>query len=191
MRSCTIGRAAHLGHATTDGGVLVEVDVGALITVVPPAAVEHDAGLKGLETALEGLDLAHLVVLLDVLLPEVGAKLHTCLRPRVSNHIILVVTSLFTSLVKCGVQNCKHLHPSSSHQRLCTCACTFVCVCVCVYVCVYVYVYVYVYVWGGMCGCLACDREVFCGHLLVVLGLVGAANSLEDLGLELVVLLEV
>jgi len=76
-----IGSDAHLGHAATDGGVLVEVDVGALITMVPPAAVEHNTRLKSLQTALEGLDLAHLVVLLDVLLPKVCAELHTCLRP--------------------------------------------------------------------------------------------------------------
>mmetsp|Transcript_9659 Transcript_9659/g.22765 ORF Transcript_9659/g.22765 Transcript_9659/m.22765 type:complete len:259 (+) Transcript_9659:754-1530(+) len=70
-----VGQGVALGEAAADGGVLELVDPGALESLPAGAAVDHAVGVEGLEAALEGLDLADLVVLLDVLLPEVGAVL--------------------------------------------------------------------------------------------------------------------
>ena len=70
-----VGEGVALGEAASDGGVLELVDPGALESLPAGAAVDHAVGVEGLETALEGLDLADLVVLLDVLLPEVGSVL--------------------------------------------------------------------------------------------------------------------
>ena len=64
-----------LGKASTNGGILKLIDPGALESLPTGPAVDHAVGVEGLEAALEGLDLADLVVLLNVLLPEVGAVL--------------------------------------------------------------------------------------------------------------------
>ena len=65
----------HLGEAATNRGVLEEVNVRTLEALPPGAAVDHHIGLAGLEATLERLHLAHLVVLVDVDLPQVGAEL--------------------------------------------------------------------------------------------------------------------
>ena len=64
-----------LGQATADGRVLELVDPRALEPLPAGAAVDHAVGVERLQAALEGLDLADLVILLDVLLPQVGAVL--------------------------------------------------------------------------------------------------------------------
>mmetsp|Transcript_28375 Transcript_28375/g.64263 ORF Transcript_28375/g.64263 Transcript_28375/m.64263 type:complete len:308 (+) Transcript_28375:673-1596(+) len=63
------------GQSTTDRRNLGDIDVGALSAVVAAAAVDHDVRVQRLETALEGLNLADFVILLNVLLPQVGTVL--------------------------------------------------------------------------------------------------------------------
>ena len=70
-----VRQRVELGEAPADGRDLGDVDVGALRAVVPAAAVDHHVRAEGLEAALERLDLADLVVLLDVRDPELVAVL--------------------------------------------------------------------------------------------------------------------
>mmetsp|Transcript_9173 Transcript_9173/g.13734 ORF Transcript_9173/g.13734 Transcript_9173/m.13734 type:complete len:237 (+) Transcript_9173:784-1494(+) len=62
-----------LGKTTSDGRVFELIDPCALKSLPPGTSVDHAIGAQSLESTLEGLDLAHLVVLLDVLLPKVGS----------------------------------------------------------------------------------------------------------------------
>mmetsp|Transcript_154655 Transcript_154655/g.273161 ORF Transcript_154655/g.273161 Transcript_154655/m.273161 type:complete len:211 (-) Transcript_154655:501-1133(-) len=64
-----------LGQATTDGCILESVDPCTLETLPASAAVDHAIRLKGLQATLERFHFADLVVLLDVLLPQVGTIL--------------------------------------------------------------------------------------------------------------------
>mmetsp|Transcript_154654 Transcript_154654/g.273158 ORF Transcript_154654/g.273158 Transcript_154654/m.273158 type:complete len:211 (-) Transcript_154654:501-1133(-) len=64
-----------LGQATTDGCILESVDPCTLETLPASAAVDHAIRLKGLQATLERFHFADLVVLLDVLLPQVGTVL--------------------------------------------------------------------------------------------------------------------
>mgnify|MGYP001360387406 CR=1 FL=1 len=62
--------------ATNSGGHAAGAGVGPRSACLPAgAAVDHAVGLERLEAALEGLDLADFVVLLNVLLPQVGTVL--------------------------------------------------------------------------------------------------------------------
>mmetsp|Transcript_13005 Transcript_13005/g.29900 ORF Transcript_13005/g.29900 Transcript_13005/m.29900 type:complete len:239 (+) Transcript_13005:627-1343(+) len=70
-----VRQGVDLRQSSADGGVLEQVDVSTLKTVIPPTAVDHHVGVEGLQASLEGLDLADLVVLFDVNLPQIRAKL--------------------------------------------------------------------------------------------------------------------
>jgi hypothetical protein len=70
-----VGERVALGEAAANGRVLELVDPRALEALPARAPVDHAVRVERLEAALEGLDLADLVVLLNVLLPQVGAVL--------------------------------------------------------------------------------------------------------------------
>mmetsp|Transcript_65970 Transcript_65970/g.148891 ORF Transcript_65970/g.148891 Transcript_65970/m.148891 type:complete len:350 (-) Transcript_65970:403-1452(-) len=70
-----VGQGVDLGQAAVHGRVLEEIDPRALEPLPAGPAVDHAVCLEGLEAAAEGLHLAHLVVLLDVLLPQVRPEL--------------------------------------------------------------------------------------------------------------------
>mmetsp|Transcript_21986 Transcript_21986/g.47928 ORF Transcript_21986/g.47928 Transcript_21986/m.47928 type:complete len:208 (-) Transcript_21986:256-879(-) len=70
-----VGERVTLGKSTADGGVLELIDPGTLESLPSRTAVDHAVGVESLEAALEGLYLADLVVLLNVLLPKVGTVL--------------------------------------------------------------------------------------------------------------------
>mmetsp|Transcript_21353 Transcript_21353/g.32549 ORF Transcript_21353/g.32549 Transcript_21353/m.32549 type:complete len:237 (+) Transcript_21353:2241-2951(+) len=64
-----------LGKSTSDGRVFELIDPRALESLPPGTSVDHAIGTQSLESTLEGLDLAHLIVLFDVLLPKIGSVL--------------------------------------------------------------------------------------------------------------------
>mmetsp|Transcript_1641 Transcript_1641/g.2742 ORF Transcript_1641/g.2742 Transcript_1641/m.2742 type:complete len:211 (-) Transcript_1641:528-1160(-) len=64
-----------LSKAAANRGVLEKVNPSTLKALPSGSAVDHAVSLQGLETSLERLDLAHLVVLVDVLLPKVSSIL--------------------------------------------------------------------------------------------------------------------
>mmetsp|Transcript_62296 Transcript_62296/g.114763 ORF Transcript_62296/g.114763 Transcript_62296/m.114763 type:complete len:211 (-) Transcript_62296:9-641(-) len=68
-----VGQGVALGQATANRCVLKGVNPGALESLPAGATVDHAICLQRLETTLEGLNLADLVILLNVLLPEVGS----------------------------------------------------------------------------------------------------------------------
>mmetsp|Transcript_38608 Transcript_38608/g.64974 ORF Transcript_38608/g.64974 Transcript_38608/m.64974 type:complete len:400 (+) Transcript_38608:73-1272(+) len=70
-----VGEGVNLGEATTDGRALIQVDPRALDALPAGAAVDHHVAAGLLEAALEGLDLAHAIVLLNVNLPQVRTVL--------------------------------------------------------------------------------------------------------------------
>mmetsp|Transcript_40978 Transcript_40978/g.123627 ORF Transcript_40978/g.123627 Transcript_40978/m.123627 type:complete len:403 (+) Transcript_40978:376-1584(+) len=70
-----VGQGVALGQPSADGSVLELVDPRPFESLPSGASVDHAVGVESLESALERLDLAHLVVLLNVLLPQIGAVL--------------------------------------------------------------------------------------------------------------------
>mmetsp|Transcript_20589 Transcript_20589/g.60136 ORF Transcript_20589/g.60136 Transcript_20589/m.60136 type:complete len:217 (-) Transcript_20589:79-729(-) len=97
-----VGDGVHLGQATADGRVLEQVDVGPLEALPPSPAVDHHVGLESLESTLKWLNLADLVVLLNVLLPQVRAELlvvHGLVRAALGlEHLSLEAVELFDLL---------------------------------------------------------------------------------------------
>mmetsp|Transcript_81129 Transcript_81129/g.148057 ORF Transcript_81129/g.148057 Transcript_81129/m.148057 type:complete len:211 (+) Transcript_81129:355-987(+) len=70
-----VGQWIALGQTSTNGGILKGVNPSPLKALPPGAAIDHAVSFQCLEAALERFHLAHLVVLLNVLLPQVGTIL--------------------------------------------------------------------------------------------------------------------
>jgi hypothetical protein len=68
-----VGDGVALGEASTDGGVLELVDPSTLKSLPPCSSVDHAVGIASLESTLEGFHLAHTIVLLNILLPQVSS----------------------------------------------------------------------------------------------------------------------
>mmetsp|Transcript_34870 Transcript_34870/g.80641 ORF Transcript_34870/g.80641 Transcript_34870/m.80641 type:complete len:267 (-) Transcript_34870:2-802(-) len=68
-----VGDGIALSQSSADGGVFELVDGGPLESLPPRASVHHAVGAQGLQSPLERFHLAHFVVLLDVLFPQVRA----------------------------------------------------------------------------------------------------------------------
>mmetsp|Transcript_71676 Transcript_71676/g.118697 ORF Transcript_71676/g.118697 Transcript_71676/m.118697 type:complete len:211 (-) Transcript_71676:457-1089(-) len=72
---CPVGEWIALGQTSANGGILEGVNPRPLEALPPGTAIDHAVSLECLEATLERFDLADLVVLLDVLLPQVGTVL--------------------------------------------------------------------------------------------------------------------
>ena len=68
-----VGQRIALGESSSDGGILEKIDPGTLKSLPSGAAVDHAVSVQGLESTLEGFDLADAIVLLNIFLPQISS----------------------------------------------------------------------------------------------------------------------
>mmetsp|Transcript_8836 Transcript_8836/g.18469 ORF Transcript_8836/g.18469 Transcript_8836/m.18469 type:complete len:245 (-) Transcript_8836:62-796(-) len=67
-----VGQRIALSKSSSDRGVLEKIDPGTFKSLPSGTSVDHAVGVQGLESTLEGFDLAHTIVFLDIFLPQIS-----------------------------------------------------------------------------------------------------------------------
>mmetsp|Transcript_6238 Transcript_6238/g.10302 ORF Transcript_6238/g.10302 Transcript_6238/m.10302 type:complete len:215 (+) Transcript_6238:676-1320(+) len=70
-----VSKRVALGQSTSNGGILELINPRPLKSLPPRSSVNHTISVASLQSPLERLNLAHLIILLNVLLPKIGTEL--------------------------------------------------------------------------------------------------------------------
>ena len=66
-----VGQRIALGKSSSDRSILEKIDPGTFKSLPSGTSIDHTVGVQGLESTLEGFDLAYTIVLFDVFLPQI------------------------------------------------------------------------------------------------------------------------